>query len=164
MVHGHFVHCVFAPAIEVGGRRYPGLSNAAPYSSVGTLLFVSTAAHRMTEYEIYHSYVEYSMGPFDHQWEYVGTVWSYLGHTEDEVTMESMQRVAGVMYTERYAFGDINGGVDVYVRGSKSSFPHRYAHYKLGVDDPVHFWRAESYKFVNRVVWPFWMYHRSVRR
>ena len=63
-----------------------------------------------------------------------------------------------------YAFADINGGVDFYVRGSKSSFPHRYAHYKLGVDDPVHFWRAESYKFVNRVVWPFWMYHRWVRR
>ena len=153
---GFFVHSIMAPAIEVGGRLYPGLSNVADYTSVGTLLFVSTRTQRLSDYDMYHSYEEYSMGPFGRQWELVGTARNYLGHTEDEVTMESMRDLAGDIHTEGYAFSCAEGGVDFYVRGSMNSPSSRYAHYKLDVEKPDDFWRAETYEFVTRLDRPEW--------
>ena len=160
---GHFVHCIMAPAIDVGGRVYPGLSNAADYASVGTLLFISTSAHRLSQYEVFHSYAEYGFGPFGEQWELLGTAQTYLGCVDRLVTMRSMIDLVGAIHMEGYVFSAGDETSDFYVRASTNRPVFRYAHYKIAIADPGQFWRARGYTFVERADKPEWA-HRPMAR
>ena len=61
---GHYVHAIIMPAHEVNGAWCFGSmpADARRYRSVGTMMLLSTHAHKLSQYELFHSFAEFSMG------------------------------------------------------------------------------------------------------
>ena len=160
---GHYVHCIMAPAMDVGGRLFPGLHNQADYASVGTCLLISTPAHELSQYELFHSHMEYGMGPFGEHWSRLGTAFSYIGCVEQVVSIPHMGELVGPIHMEGYAFKSDAEFCDFYVRASTNRPACRYAHYKLAIRNPDEFWRARGATFVARVDMPEWAHQPMAR-
>ena len=117
---GHYVHFIFAPAMEIEGEIRAGPSYEENYRTLGSILFVSVASHSLSDYLAYVSEAEYGMGPLHQTWQAIGTAADVYPHVRSEVTMSSMRALAGPVFTEGYAFADYTGNVDLYVRSSRS--------------------------------------------
>ena len=153
---GHYVHFIFAPAMEIEGEIRAGPSYEENYRTLGSILFVSVASHSLSDYLAYVSEAEYGMGPLHQTWQSIGTAADVYPHVRSEVTMSSMRALAGPVFTEGYAFADYTGNVDLYVRASRSMPMCRYVHYALDAREPAYWWSARRSRLVGRVDRPDW--------
>ena len=148
---GFYVHYIFAPAIDIAGDMRTGLCVDEEYTSVGSLLFVSTPSHLLSDYTAYWSYGEYAMGPLHQTWRAMGRAADYYSNVRSEVTPSSMRELGGPVFMECYVYAGYDGNLDFYVRTSTTRPMHRFTHYVLEISEPENWWQARHYRLVRRV-------------
>ena len=153
---GYYVHSIFAPAMEIAGQLRAGISHEGNYMTRGSILFVSTTSHELSDYLAYASEAEYGMGPLHQTWRSIGTAADVYPLVRRQVTMSSMRELAGPVFTEGYAFADYTGNVDLYVRGSTSMPTCRYTHYMIDAREPTRWWSARRCRLIGRVYRQDW--------
>ena len=91
------------------------------------LLFVSTSTHCLRDYAIYHSQAIYSMGPFNQDWEHLGSVNEFYDDIGNEVSQANLYALAGPTFTEGWALSSRDGvSVDYYMRHSGQRPVHMF--------------------------------------
>ena len=174
---GYFVHFIYAPLLDVEGEfrmTLPAfvpspdvegefrmaLSDEGDNTTVGSVLYESTGSHMLRDYRMYVSSLEYVTGPIHAFWRRVGTAngRSLRPGADGPVTYLGILLLAGVVFTEGYAFAAYDGGLDLYVRTSETMPQSRFMHYALDVDVSRDWWRAREWRLLGSIDVPEWQW------
>ena len=155
---GHHVHAIIVPAHDVEGDLCFGLEGDGAYRSVGTIMLMSTPSHRLSQYELFHSYAEFSMGPFSRSWHRLGTYESEYGYN-DELHLNPLTMISLFehIHTDIYVFfAGYDDQLDLYVKSAMTRPVITWSHYKVPGRDPGEFWNAPHYVFIKTMDMAEW--------
>ena len=148
MTDEHYVHFVAAPGRALVAPP-PANSEADSYIADGSVLFMSTRTHLLSDYIVLHSTEEFGLGLALNSWRYRGCI----GANGLSIASKSLYDMVDPMYNEGFLLGRSDGYVELYFRLS-GSFPRDlFALYNLNCRQPEHWWSATV-----------WEYERHVRR
>lgn len=141
-------HFLFAPMTHQGDDPVAGLFLFGRIQQRGSILFHSTAAQDLQDYQVYVSEESYTLVPTMRKWVRYGTARDYDNAVGSRVTLQSMCSLCGSVYSEGYVFDECGGeGVDLYLRCTTMQPMSLYYHYRLDVKDYRLWMDATRYEF-----------------
>ena len=155
----YYVHGAYTNAVLADGRVYAGPSRNRGTPQVnGTVLIVSTPRHRLLHYEVYTSYGDSLLPPWNpqHRWTYAGTVYEVFHRRLERTGRRHVRALLGSCY-EYYAFRDYSGGVGFYSRATQTMPSNLYLLRLLDdIANPYFFHRARSVRSMGSSVMTGW--------
>ena len=137
-MQANYLHLVYGPCVEARRRLLPGPPPcvAMDYVSNGCILFQSSGASALRDYDVHHSSGDYLMGILCRRWHYLGRVGDYYHDILGNPNPMHVFSVMGQSYTQVFLCGNSRGTVDAFFRGKYDMPPDVFGHYELRVHDP----------------------------
>ena len=171
---GYYVHSFFTEAgFDADMRPIPAGLAEFELPFAGSLLFMSDPSQLLANYDVFFSKSHVGMGPLSQAYEYRGKVREFYralpksapqhARTSNrEIVLDA--RIQGIRLLcgysksihQLWAFGNLEGSVDLYIQTLGQRPPDVFTHYVLRVAEASDWWRAREYEYVRTIHMPEW--------